>query len=115
MSTRRNHAWKPGANFNSIGQSLHSQLGFEPESNKEVCSWMGSVNNHFEDNPEDWIVLSGMDTESDDELEELEGDELQCSLEAEMSQEAEVLQNSDTKKNCNLSNDSTSRMDHISM
>jgi hypothetical protein len=68
----------------------------EPESDEEVCSWMGGVNNHLEDNPEDWIDLSGMDTESDDELEELERDELRGSLEAEMSQEAEVLQNLDT-------------------
>ncbi|KAK2464609.1 hypothetical protein APHAL10511_003398 [Amanita phalloides] len=70
----------------------------EPESDEEVCSWMGSVNNHLEDNPEDWIDsdLSAMDAESNDELEELEGDELWDSLEAEMAREAEVLQNSDT-------------------
>jgi ribosomal protein S13 len=68
----------------------------EPESDEEVCSWTGGVNNHLEDNPEDWIDLSGMDSEPDDELEELEGDELRGSLETEISREAEVLQNSDT-------------------
>jgi hypothetical protein len=57
----------------------------EPESDEEVCSWTGGVNNHLEDNPEDWIDLSGMDSEPDDELEELEGDELRGSLETKMS------------------------------
>ena len=68
----------------------------EPESDEEVCSWKGSVNNHLEDNPEDWVDLSDLDSESDDELEELKGDALRGSLEAEMSREADALQNSDT-------------------
>jgi hypothetical protein len=37
-----------------------------------------------------------MDSEPDNELEQLERDELWGSLETEISQEAEVLQNSDT-------------------
>ena len=46
--------------------------------------------------------MSGMDAESDDELEELEGDALWDSLEAEMAQEAEDLQNLDAALYQNL-------------
>jgi ribosomal protein S13 len=63
----------------------------------EVCTWMGGVNNHLEDDPEDWIDLSNdtaIDDKSDDELDELEGDALRQSLETQMALEAEVLENS---------------------
>lgn len=41
------------------------------------------VDNHLEDNPEYWVDLSDLYSESDDELDELEGDALRGSLEVE--------------------------------
>ena len=64
-------AWEFEASFNWYGSTpavnpIILDSNAEPESNKEVCSWMGGVNNHFEDNPEDWADSSNLDSESDD-------------------------------------------------
>ncbi|TFK32289.1 hypothetical protein BDQ12DRAFT_671177 [Crucibulum laeve] len=72
---------------------LLSDPDSDGESNNEVCNWTGSVNNHLENDPKDWIDLSSdMDSDLDDEIEELEGEELWKSLEAQMAHEAVVLE-----------------------
>jgi ribosomal protein S13 len=63
------------------------------EGDQDVCSWTGGVNNHLEDRPDDWV-----DTPEDlemDDLEELEGEELQNSLENQMDQESEMFEKAD--------------------
>lgn len=66
-------------------------LDSEPEDEDEICAWTGGVNNHLEDDPEDWGDLSDDTNELDDEIEELEGEELQRSLEAQMAREAKII------------------------
>lgn len=65
-------------------------LDLEPEDDDEICTWAGGVNNHLEDDLEGWIDLSE-DSDDDDEIEELEGDELRESLESQMAREAETI------------------------
>lgn len=58
---------------------------------EEVCSWTGGVNNHLHDNADDWEDDLSADFEGMDILDELEGEELRHSLEAQMTQESESL------------------------
>ena len=53
-----------------------------PESDDEICSWTGGVNNHItKEMQDDPLFIS--DTSSDEDLSELEGDELRNSLKAQ--------------------------------
>jgi hypothetical protein len=63
---------------------LDSESETEPEDNNKVCTWSGGINNHLENDPDNWIDLSN-ESDSDDEIEELEGEELQRSLESQMA------------------------------
>ena len=74
--------------------TLHSPspTGFDvvfhtiPDSDDEICSWTGVVNNHITEGMQDDARFIP-DTSSDEDLSELEGDELKNSLKTQALRE----------------------------